>query len=522
MSNEPSALVGPDLAAGIAIDSVADGATLLGHAHGEPVVVARQGDDYFAIGATCSHYGGPLAEGLVVDGTIRCPWHHACFSLKTGEALRAPALRAVPCFDVERRGTQLVVLRKREAGSRAPARVLAGRQTPSSVVIVGAGAAGHAAAETLRSEGYAGPITLVGADPALPCDRPNLSKDYLAGTAPEEWIPLRPAEFFPEHAISLRLGTRVERIEPAARQVVLAGGERLSYGALLLATGAEPVHLALPGSELPHVRYLRTLADSRGIIALLGKAKRAVVIGAGFIGLETAAALRSRGLEVDVVGPEARPLERVLGPALGDRVRRIHEAHGVRFHLGTTATSIDERSVTLGSGSSLEADLVVIGVGVRPATGLAESAGIATDRGVLVDERLRTSAPHIFAAGDVARWTDPRSKQQVRIEHWVVAQRQGQLAARAMLGQDVRFDAVPFFWSQHYELAIAYVGHAESWDRIDTVGDVAGGECAVAFRRGQTTLAVASIFRDDISLRAELALERGDQAALQRLVALPD
>jgi NADPH-dependent 2,4-dienoyl-CoA reductase/sulfur reductase-like enzyme len=277
---------------------------------------------------------------------------------------------------------------------------------------------------------------------------------------------------------------------------------------LLLATGAEPVRLAIPGADLPHVRVLRTLADCRAIIARAGPARQVVVLGASFIGLEVAAALRARKIEVHVVAPEKRPMERILGPQMGDFVRALLEEHGVVFHLEDTAGAIDGKQVMLKSGRTLAADVVVAGIGVRPRTQLAENAGIALDRGVLVDSYLKTNVPEIFAAGDIARWPDPHCGDNIRVEHWVVAERQGQTAARNMLGHREQFTAVPFFWSQHYDLPINYVGHAEQWDDLTIDGDIAARDCLLSYKRKGRVLAVASIYRDTASLRAELAMEQ--------------
>jgi NADPH-dependent 2,4-dienoyl-CoA reductase/sulfur reductase-like enzyme/nitrite reductase/ring-hydroxylating ferredoxin subunit len=504
---------GPDLKAGIPEGDLADGGMLVGQVDGEAVLVARRGPEIFAIGAHCTHYHGPLGEGIMVGDTVRCPWHHACFSLRTGEAIAAPALTPTQCWRVERRDGRIIVREKlSEAERRMPAKPKPTAAAPEAILIIGGGAAGYAAAEMLRREGFGGTITMVSSDEAPPCDRPNLSKDYLAGTAPEEWIPLRPPEFYVENRIDLLLSTEATAIDVAGRKVSLADGRQLPFDKLLIATGAEPVRLQIPGADLPHVRVLRSLADSRAIIERAKAAKRAVVVGASFIGLEVAASLRHRGIEVHVVAPEARPMERVLGPALGDFVRTTHEQHGVQFHLGRTLAAIEANRVRLDDGSMLDADLVVVGIGVRPRLSLAEKAGLAVDKGIVVNEHLETSAPGIFAAGDVARWPDPHTGERLRIEHWVVAERQGQTAARNMLGGGERFAAVPFFWSQHYDVAIDYVGHASSWDAIDQDGDIAAHDVALRYRKGGRTLAVASIFRGEESLKAEVAMERGEPA----------
>ncbi len=509
MSEAQPPLTGPDLAQGIPLSQVPDGSLLPCQLHGEAVLLARRGGELFAVGATCTHYGAPLADGLLVDDTVRCPWHHACFSLRTGEALRAPALDPLARWRVEQVGD--TVYGREKLGPATPPAARSAGPAPKSVVIVGGGAAGNAAAEMLRREGYAGRITILSADPAVPCDRPNLSKGLLAGTAPAEFAMLRPAEFYAEQRIELRLETRVAGLETAPRQLLLADGSRLPFDALLLATGAEPVRLDLPGAALPHVHYLRTLADCEALVARAGQARQAVVIGSSFIGLEVAASLRIRGLGVQVVAPEPVPMERVLGRDVGAFIRRLHEQHGVTFHLGTTASSIDATSVTLRSGARLTADLVVVGIGVRPAIGLAEAAGLRVDQGVLVDQCLETSVPGIYAAGDIARWPDPHSGAPIRVEHWVVAERQGQTAARNILGRRERFDAVPFFWTEQYDVTLNYVGHAESWDQavLDGTLDDSTRDCAITYRRGGKTLAVATIFRDRASLAAEVALEEG-------------
>jgi nitrite reductase/ring-hydroxylating ferredoxin subunit/thioredoxin reductase len=393
-------LKGPDLAAeGAKVADLADGVPLIGRVGDQAVMLVRRGRELFAVGATCTHYSGPLAEGLVEGDRVHCPWHHACFDLRTGAAIGPPALNPIACFRVEERSGRAFV-----GGELAPTKQPAPSNAPASVAIVGAGAAGSSVAEQLRREGYAGPIALFGAEGTPPIDRPNLSKDYLAGTAPEDWMALRGPEFYAAQAIDFRPGARVAAIDPASHTLALADGTTQTWGALVLATGVVPNRLDVPGAERPHVHTLRTLADSRAIIAGAHAGTRAVVIGSSFIGLEVAASLRARELEVHVVGHEAQPLGRVLGPELAGFVRALHEAHGVRFHLGRRPRAIGERHVELDDGTRLEAELVVVGVGVRPVTELAERAGLKCDHGIVTNEYLETSAPGVFAVGDVARW----------------------------------------------------------------------------------------------------------------------
>jgi NADPH-dependent 2,4-dienoyl-CoA reductase/sulfur reductase-like enzyme/nitrite reductase/ring-hydroxylating ferredoxin subunit len=509
MGTEQSKLIGPDLALGIPVDDVPDGHMLAGHVGQDAVLLARHGDEFFAIGATCSHYGGPLAEGLMVEDTVRCPWHHACFSLRTGEPLHPPALSPVACWAVELRDGKLFVTVKKEApapqkgSSAAPATGI-----PERIVIIGGGAAGFAAAEKLRREQYQGSIVMLSNDDAPPVDRPNLSKDYLAGNASEEWVPLRQASFYSDNGIELRLASTVTGIDTHSREVALAGGSKIPYDRLLLATGAEPIRLSIPGADQAHVHTLRSFADCRAIIESAKAARHAVVLGASFIGLEVAASLRARDIEVHVVAPEKRPMERILGPQIGDFVRALHEGHGVVFHLEDTARTIDGNRLALKSGGTLDADLVIAGIGVRPRTELAEKCGLRLDRGVIVDAHLETSTPGLFAAGDIARWPDPHSGESIRVEHWVVAERQGQTAALNMLGRREKFIAVPFFWSQHYDVPINYVGHAEKWDELTIDGDVMAKDCLLRYKRNGRVLAVASIYRDVESLKAEVAMER--------------
>jgi apoptosis-inducing factor 3 len=495
----------PDLKNGILFTSISDGAKLLGTVDGQDVLLVRCGTEFFAVGAHCTHYHGPLADGLVVGDEVRCPWHHACFSLRTGEAVRAPALDPVQCWRVEQKGDKIFVKEKVPAGPKH----VPTKERPSSMTIIGGGAAGLAAADMLRRQGYSGPLTIFSADSAPPCDRPNLSKDFLAGTAPEEWIPLRPPEWYSERKIDLLLNSRVTSLDTKRKTLSTEHGETCGYGVLLLATGADPVKLPLEGAMPSQILYLRSVADSKAIVAKAESVRQGVVVvGASFIGLEVAASLRTRGIAVHVVAPDRVPMEKILGPTVGAFIRGLHESRGVVFHLGQTVRHVDGDTVTLTGGETVKADFIVLGVGVRPSIALAEKAGLKMDRGILVDEYLETSARGVFAAGDVARWPDPHTGEPIRVEHWVVAERQGQTAAKNMLGARERFETVPFFWSQHYDVPINYVGHAEKWDTIDIDGDVEKRDCAIRYKRGERTLAVATIFRDLQSLEAELGMER--------------
>ena len=504
MAEGQGEVTGPDLRRGVRVAALEEGAALVGHADGEAVLLVRRGEEVLAVSATCTHYGGPLGEGLVADGVVRCPWHHACFSLETGEAVAAPALNPVARWVTH---VENGVVRVTGKAEREPL-AAGGRSVtgPASVVIVGAGAAGSAAAEMLRREGYEGPVTMVDPEVDAPYDRPNLSKDYLAGSAAEEWIPLRPPGFYGDHGIERVVG-RVESIDGARRTVTLSGGRSLDYGALLLATGAAPIRPPIPGADRSHVHLLRSLADCRRLIASVESAGRVAIAGASFIGMEAAASLRARGLHITVVAPDEVPFARTLGPELGGYLRSLHEEHGVRFALGRTLATIREADVVLDDGTAIDADVVLLGVGVRPVVDVAKAAGLGADDGVPVDAFLETRVPGIFAAGDIARFPDARTGEAIRVEHWVVAQRLGQTAARNILGRRERFDFAPFFWTQQYDVRVSYVGHASRWDRAEVSGEPAARDCAISYVRDGNVVAVATIGRDRESLRAEVALE---------------
>ncbi len=504
MAQSAQQVSGPDFTMGVALDDVPIEGSLAGRVGEDAVLLSRFGDEMFAVDGVCTHYGAALAAGVRVGDTVRCPLHHACFSLRSGAALRAPAFAPLGRWRVEVQGS-LVYVRAKLAGPEPTPVSPPGTVGP--IVIVGGGAAGFACAEKLRRLGHAGPLTILSADEDPPYDRPNLSKDYLAGSAPDAWMPLQPTGYYAEHGIDLRLGTEVSAIDPGDRSVMTVSGDVFSYDRLLIATGSEPVRLRAPGFDLPNVYTLRTFADARAIAGEAMAGRQAVIIGSGFIGLEAAAALSSRGVAVDVVTMDDLPMGRTLGADVGRFLRQLHEAHGVRFHFGRTASAFDGRAVSLDNGDALRADFVLLGLGVRPRMALARTAGIEVADAILVDHQLETSVSGIFAAGDVASFPDARFGGRLSIEHWVTAQRQGQTAAVNMLGGSDSFDAVPFFWTQQYDMALRYVGHGAGADETRVAGATANGDFSVEYFAQGALRALLSVGRDIESLAVESRFE---------------
>ena len=456
------------------------------------VLLVRLGDRICACGNKCTHYGGPLNEGLLTGNVATCPWHGARFDVTTGKVLAAPALDDVPVYPVQVEGGDVAV---GPAQAAAPPAVASGGGR--TFLIVGAGAAGNAAAETLRREGFDGRILLVTAEPDRPYDRPNLSKDFLAGEAKPEWIPLRSEEFYAKQQIELLTNRRVASLDPGSRTIAFADGSTLRYDCALLATGGTPRTLSIPGATLEGSFVLRSLAHSKALIAAAEQARSAVVVGASFIGMEVAASLRQRGLEVHVVAPDPVPMARVFGDRVGRYIQQVHAAKGVVFHLGTTPAQIvgqrKVEAVVLSDGSRIAADLVVAGVGIQPAVAFLESAGIVEGGAIPVDGRLATKAPGVFAAGDIAVVPGHRTGEPQRVEHWVVAERQGQHAARAMLGSKAPYAEVPFFWTKQYDASVKYVGFARGFDRIVYRGNVEEGHFLAGYYQGQVLKAAAGL-----------------------------
>lgn len=496
-------LDGPDFSAGISLDDLATNASIAGRVGNEAVLLSKFDDGLFAVSGACTHYHADLANGLLSRGTVRCPWHHACFDLRSGRALRAPALDALDTWLVEVDGNTAFVRRKLDLKSPRQRHA----EDPKRIVIIGGGAAGLACAHELRQLGYAGALTMISADQDPPVDRPNLSKDYLAGTAPDEWMPLRPDSWYRDNEIDLRLGCEVDRIDPAARRMHTRTGDEIAYDRLLLATGSEPNRLTGNGFDNDAVVTLRSHADARAIVAKLAAGKRAAVIGSSFIGLEAAAALGNHGVEVHVIAPEKVPFEPLLGPQVGLFLQALHERNGVRFHLGTSVTSFANGAVILADGQAVSAGIVLVGIGVRPRTSLAASAGIEASAGIPVDAFLQTSVRDIYAAGDIAAYPDPVTGERTRIEHWVVAERQGQTVAANMLGLNQRYQAVPFFWTKQYDVSVRYVGRAVQWDEVVIDGDVSGRDFIARYYDRGVHRASAAVGRDREMLEEELRFE---------------
>lgn len=503
---------GRDFSLGIPLVEVPENGTVSGRAGEEAVLLSRFDGELFAVSGTCTHYGAMLATGLFDGDAVRCPLHHACFNLRTGRALRAPALDPLDLWQVEVEQNQAFVRRKREAQFAAKPRRDNG---VDKVVIVGGGAAGLACANELRVLGYSGAITMLSADSDAPVDRPNLSKDFLAGTAPDEWMPLRSDDWYREQRIDLRLECEAVRIDPADRRVHSSAGDDFAFDRLLLATGSEPNRLQAPGFDDDRVFTLRSFADARAIIGRLRPGMRAAIIGSSFIGLEAAAALRKRDIEAVVISPETLPFEGVFGSQVGGFLKGLHERNGVGFHLKSAAGSFDGRSVSLSNGGKIEADIVLVGIGVRPRTALAASAGLSVPDGVGVDAYLETGIPGVFAAGDIASYRDPMTGESVRIEHWVTAERQGQAAAANMLGFTRPYRAVPFFWTEQYGVALRYVGHSRRFDEIAFDGSLESGEFVARYFERGVHLASAAVGRDVEILEDERRLEQ----ALARAMA---
>ncbi|HEX3185664.1 MAG TPA: FAD-dependent oxidoreductase [Pyrinomonadaceae bacterium] len=486
------------------------------------VLLARTGDSFHAVSATCPHYGAPLADGVLCGTRIVCPWHHAAFNVVNGHLEEPPALDSLACYDVRVDGERVLVTVPDEAPERQTPMMVSHDPAadPRQFVIIGAGAAGYAAAQTLREEGFQGDVVMITREDRAPYDRPNLSKDYLHGHAEPEWMPLRSEEFFNDHAIKVVLNKEVTRVDARTKTITFAGGETMEYDSLLVATGGAPVRLNIAGSDLRNVCVLRSFADADSIIETARRSRHAVVVGASFIGMEAAYSLRERGLEVTVVAPSREPFEATLGAEIGAVFRREHESHGVRFKLGSIVYrfegSHNVEAVVVDNGERIETDMVVVGVGVRPVTHFLEGVELDEAGAVVVDSRM-CATDGIYAAGDIVNFVDKRTSRRARIEHWRTAQQQGRTAARNMAGRDCVFDGVPFFWTRQFDVGLLYVGRATSWDKIVYRGDLSAHDFLAFYVMNGRVLAVAGMNRDREMAAAEELLRLGRMPTSEQL-----
>jgi NADPH-dependent 2,4-dienoyl-CoA reductase/sulfur reductase-like enzyme/nitrite reductase/ring-hydroxylating ferredoxin subunit len=514
-----------------AVDDIENGEMKQVEAGDTDVLLIRSHNTFSAVYAYCTHYDAPLEAGVLSDDRVVCPWHHACFHTSTGEQLSPPGMDALPRYPVSIVDGEVVVEVPEDAPARStPAMVSRDPDDSRTIAIIGAGAAGAYAAEAVRQAGFSGRVVLIGREEDVPYDRPNCSKGFLSGEAPAEWMPLRSAGFYDHHDIDLWLGRDVKTVDASARRIVFSDGQTLDYTAAILSTGGRPRRLDVPGADLDGVHSLRSLADSEHLRDTIEEGSRVVVVGASFIGMEAAWSFREQGAEVTVVAPEAVPFAHVFGEQVGRAIQGLHEDHGVSFRLGTTVDAFHGNDhveqVTLASGDTLAADLVLVGIGVEPATDLLDGVEVRDDGSVEVDATFRAS-DGLFAAGDIATFPYWRTGERVRIEHWREACHQGRIAGRNAAGQSAEYRDVPFFWTAHFGTNIRYVGHASDWERVLIDGDpeafdfiayyIQNGvvQAACGAGRDREMAAIQELLRRDL-MPPPSALERGtvDLAAL--------
>ncbi|MBC7569573.1 MAG: FAD-dependent oxidoreductase [Spirosoma sp.] len=490
------------------IDDLADGEMKQVKVGEHDVLLARTDGQFYALHPQCTHYHAPLVKGILYGHRLVCPWHNACFDIRTGHRLEAPALTALPTYKVRIDGEQVFVTVTTDEDTVENPMAAPDSNNAETFVIVGSGGAGEFAAEAMREGGFTGKIVMLTASTETPYDRPNCSKDYLQGEAPDEWMPLRAAEFYQEYGIEIRTGQRVVSLDAATKTIELESGETLTYTKALVATGGKPNELPTPGVDLPGVHSLRSLHDSKKLRELGEQHKKIVIIGSSFIGMEGAMSLRKLGSEIDVVGTETVPFEKILGGKIGRTVQSWHEKAGIRFHLGRKMKAIEGdgivQRVVLDNGHTIDADVVLLGVGVKPRTDFLKGVQIADDGGVLTDEYLQI-ADGLYAAGDIARYPTPDGAQ--RIEHWKVAGQQGYVAGLNMAKEDKQaYQNVPFFWTNQQGTRINYIGHADKFDDVIYDGNPETDESFLAFYVQKNAIkAIAGVKRDqDIARLREL------------------
>ncbi len=467
---------------------------------GNKILLCKTDNEFSALAAYCTHYGAPLEEGALSGDTIVCPWHHACFNAKSGDLLEPPARDSLPKYEVILKDKDVFVKVPEELeASRIPLMSRKDESDKNTYVIIGGGASGNAAAQAMREAGFKGGIKMITQEDKVPYDRPNLSKDYLQGTAEAEWMPLRSDDFYKEYGIEILFNKKVKSVNSSESSITFENGENLKYDKLLIATGGTPRKLNIPGSDLKNIFYLRSFADSDAIINAAKNSKKAVVIGASFIAMESAHSLTERGLNVTVVAPEEIPFERVFGKEIGSLFKRQHETKGVEFKLGRNIKSFEGsgsiKNVVLDNDEKVETDLVVVGIGVQPVTDFIKDLPMQKDGSLKVDEHFKVKN-NIYASGDIAGYKDWRTKELIRIEHWRTAEQHGRNAGFNIAGKSIPFKGVPFFWTVQAGITLNYVGHAKEWDETFIDGNIDSQNFICYFLKNDKVYAAAGVNKD--------------------------
>ncbi len=486
---------------------------------GKEILLIRIDGNYFALGAHCTHYGGPLAEGVLCNGIIMCPWHHACFDAKTGDMYNPPARDSLPKYETKINSDDVIVMLPDELeSSRIPEMVKADSSDKRNYFIIGGGASGNAAAQALREGGYKGKITIITREARTPYDRPNLSKAYLSGEAQSEWMPLRDKEFFKKYNIDFLFSHKVEEVSIDKKEICLDDNHILKYDKILLATGGIPRTLNIQGSDLKNIFYLRSFDDCDKIIEAVKNISKVVVIGSSFIGMEAAYHLHERKLDVTVASPEDVPFKNIFGNDIGSLIKNQQEKHGVKFKLNSSVVKFegDEKVnfVVLSNGEKINCDVVVIGIGVKPATSFIKGINLEKDGSIKVNEYLQ-AAEDVFASGDIAAF--PYNGNYIRIEHWRVAEQQGRIAGFNMAGKKIKFDKQPFFWTEQAGLNIRYVGHAKDWDETITWGDINSKEFILFLAKNNEVAAAIGSNRDTEMAAIEFLMLNNKMPSLSEL-----
>jgi NADPH-dependent 2,4-dienoyl-CoA reductase/sulfur reductase-like enzyme/nitrite reductase/ring-hydroxylating ferredoxin subunit len=462
------------------------------------VLLTRIKGKFHAVGAICTHYGGQLAEGILHAERVYCPWHQSVFNAITGDSEEPPGFDAVPRFEVRIDGENVVVRVPDEPVERRTMPMA--RRDPKAdgrtFIILGGGGAGLAAAETLRQDGFQGRLVMISRDSTLSYDRPQVSKGYLKGDAAKETMPWRAEQFYRDHDIEVLLDKEVTSVDAAAKTVKFKDGSASAYDSLLLATGGIARRLEAPGADLANIFTLRSMDDADRIIAATQTDSRAVIVGASFIGMEVAQSLTKRGAKVTVVAPGKVPFERILGQEIGHMWQKLYEKNGVAFRMQARVNRLEGQgrvqTMVLSAGEHLPADLVVVGIGVKPATAFVKGITLDQDGGIPVDRYLK-AADGLYAAGDIARFPDWRTGEPIRVEHWRLALQHGRIAAHNMAGRNVEFVGVPFFWSEQFDTSLQYVGYAKDWDDIIFHGDPADRNLLAFYVKNDQIMAVAGL-----------------------------